>query len=162
MFRVIRLSRLADYGIVIVTHLARHPDRQQNAPEIALATSIPQPVASKVLKVLARAGLLASHRGARGGYGLARPSGRITVADVIEAVDGPIALTTCLDEAGGDDCGIGALCPARANWQRVNDAIREALRGVSVEEMTQGIPPAFLLPEERQAMQGADRVLGSG
>ena len=150
---MIRLSRLADYGIVIVTHLARHPDRQQNAPEIALATSIPQPVASKVLKVLARAGLLASHRGARGGYGLARPAGAITVADVVEAVDGPIALTTCLEEV--NDCGIEALCPARANWQRVNDAIREALRGVTVAEMTQGVPQAFLLPEEREALARA-------
>lgn len=144
---MIRLSRLADYGIVIATQLARHPDRQQNAPEIAQATSIPQPMASKVLKVLARADILASHRGAKGGYGLARPAVSITVADVVEALDGPIALTTCLDEA--NDCGIEALCPARANWQRVNDAIRDALGRVTIQEMTQGIPHAFLLPEER-------------
>lgn len=145
---VIRLSRLADYGIVIVTYMARQPGRQQAAPEIALATRIPQPVASKVLKLLARAEVLVSHRGARGGYGLARGANLISVADVVEAVDGPIALTTCLDES--DDCGIEALCPARANWQRVNDAIRDALKRVSVAEMTQGIPSAFLLPEERQ------------
>ena len=69
---MIRLSRLADYGIVIVTHLARQPERQQAAPEIALATNIPQPVASKVLKLLARADVLVSHRGVHGGYGLAR------------------------------------------------------------------------------------------
>jgi FeS assembly SUF system regulator len=146
---VIRLSRLADYAIVIVTHLARHPERQQNAPEIALGTRIPQPVASKVLKMLVRAGLLVSHRGARGGYGLGRSALAINVAEVIEAVDGPISLTTCLEET--NDCGIEALCPARANWSRVNDAIREALRRVSIAEMTQGIPDAFLLPEERIA-----------
>jgi FeS assembly SUF system regulator len=150
---VIRLSRLADYGIVIVTHLARQPERQQAAPEIALATSIPQPVASKVLKLLARADVLVSHRGARGGYGLARGAELISVADVVEAVDGPIALTTCLDES--DDCGIEALCPARANWQRVNDAIRDALKRVSLAEMRQGIPSAFLLPEERQPLAEA-------
>lgn len=148
--QVIRLSRLADYGIVIVSHLARDPERFQAAPEIALATQIPQPVASKVLKMLARAELLASHRGAHGGYGLARPAQAITVAELIEAVDGPIALTTCLEE--GHDCGIEALCPARANWQRVNDAIRDALQRVTVAEMTQGIPDAFLLPEERQRL----------
>ena len=73
---VIRLSRLADYGIVIMTHLARQPERQQAAPEIALATNMPQPMASKILKLLARADVLVSHRGARGGYGLAR--GRAT------------------------------------------------------------------------------------
>ena len=147
---MIRLSRFADYGIVIVTQLARQPERQQNAPEIALSTGIPQPMASKVLKVLARAEILASHRGAKGGYGLARPATSITVADVVEALDGPIALTTCLDEgAAGHDCGIEASCLTRANWQRVNDAIRDALRGVTIAEMTQGIPYAFLLPEER-------------
>ena len=145
---MIRLSRLADYGIVIVTHLAREPARFQAAPEIAVATQIPQPVASKVLKMLARAELLLSHRGAHGGYGLARAPDTITVAELIEAVDGPIALTTCLEE--GNDCGIEAMCPARANWQRVNDAIREALQRVTLAEMTQGIPEAFLLPEERQ------------
>jgi FeS assembly SUF system regulator len=145
---VIRLSRLADYGIVIVTHLARNPARFQAAPEIAVATRIPQPVASKVLKMLARAELLSSHRGAHGGYGLARSADAITVAELVEAVDGPIALTTCLEER--NDCGIEALCPARANWQRVNDAIREALQRVTLAEMTQGIPEAFLLPDERQ------------
>ena len=147
---MIRLSRLADYGIVIATQLARHPNRQQNAPEIALSTGIPQPMASKVLKVLARAEILASHRGAKGGYGLARPAASITVADVVEALDGPIALTSCLDEgAAGHDCAIEASCLTRANWQRVNEAIRDALRGVTIAEMTQGIPYAFLLPEER-------------
>lgn len=150
---MIRLSRLADYGIVIVSHLARESGRQQATPEIALATRIPQPVAAKVLKMLVRADLLVSHRGARGGYGLARPADAMSVADVVEAVDGPIALTTCLDE-GNDDCGIEHLCPARANWQRVNDAIREALGRVTVAEMTQGIPLAFLAPEERQHLAG--------
>ena len=151
---MIRLSRFADYGIVIVTQLARYPERQQNAPEIALATGIPQPMASKVLKVLAKAEILASHRGAKGGYGLARPAGAITVAGVVEALDGPIALTTCLED-GAHDCGIEALCLTRANWQRVNDAIRDALGRVTIAEMTQGIPDAFLLPEERAAASAA-------
>ena len=69
---MIRLSKLADYGIVIATHLARQPERQQTAPEVAAATSVPQPMTSKVLKLLTRAELLVSHRGAHGGYGLAR------------------------------------------------------------------------------------------
>ncbi|MFO1074168.1 MAG: SUF system Fe-S cluster assembly regulator [Geminicoccaceae bacterium] len=146
---MIRLSKLADYGIVISTHLARHADRQQTALEIAAATSVPSPMASKILKLLVRSGTLASHRGARGGYSLARPAAQVTVAEVIEALDGPIALTSCLDPGPGD-CGLSELCPARANWQRINHAIRDALAGVSLAEMAHTIPPAFLLPGERQ------------
>ncbi|MCE3250289.1 MAG: yjeB [Geminicoccaceae bacterium] len=78
--RVIRLSKLADYGIVIMTSLARQPGRHHNAPEVAAQSHIPQPMASKILKALARAGLLTSHRGAKGGYGLARPAEAISVA----------------------------------------------------------------------------------
>jgi FeS assembly SUF system regulator len=145
---VIRLSKLADYGIVIMTHLARHPERQQSTPEIAAATNVPQPMASKILKVLARAGLLVSHRGARGGYGLASSAHVITVAAVIEALDGPIAVTECSDVATSE-CDIELLCPARVNWQRINEAIRVALSGITLAEMAQAIPSAFLLPQER-------------
>jgi len=139
---VIRLSKLADYGIVIMTNLARHPDRQHNAAELAAEAHIPQPMASKILKALARTGLLASHRGAKGGYGLARPAERITVAEVITALDGPIALTACIEHAPGE-CDIEAVCPARANWQRINDAIRRALDDITLAEMAQTVPAAF-------------------
>lgn len=144
---MIRLSRLADYGIVIMTYMAVGEDRQHSTPEVAAATLVPQPMTSKVLKMLVRAELLISHRGARGGYGLARGAATITVADVIEALDGPIALTDCI-EAGPNDCGIERLCPARANWQRLNGAIREALSGITIAEMARAVPAAFLLPGE--------------
>ena len=147
---MIRLSKLADYGIVIMTHLAREPGRQQATPEIAAATSVPQPMAGKILKVLARADLLASHRGSRGGYGLARDPHSITVAEIIEALDGPIALTECI-EAATSECKIELLCPARTNWQRINDAIRMALSGITLAEMAHAVPAAFLLPQERIA-----------
>ena len=133
---MIRLSKLADYGIVMMTNMARHPQRQHNAAEIAAASHIPLPTASKILKALARAGLLASHRGAKGGYGLARDAAAISVAQVIVALDGPIALTACIEDGPGD-CGIEALCPARANWQRINDAIRQALDEITMAEMAQ-------------------------
>lgn len=142
---MIRLSKLADYGIVIMTHMARHPQRQHNAAEIAAESHIPQPMASKILKGLARAGLLASHRGAKGGYGLARPAERISVADVIVALDGPIALTACIENGPGE-CDLESLCPARANWQRINDAIRGALDDISMAEMAQTVPLAFAAP----------------
>jgi FeS assembly SUF system regulator len=143
---VIRLSRLADYGIVIMTHLARESGRQFATPDIAMATQVPQPMTSKILKLLARADLLASNRGAHGGYSLARDAHEITVAAIIEALDGPIALTACV-EAGPGDCGIEQLCPARTNWQRINHAIREALERITLAEMAKSIPAAFMLPD---------------
>lgn len=140
-----RLSKLADYGIVIMTNLARRADRQFSAADIASEIQIPQPTVSKILKMLAKAGLLTSHRGAKGGYGLSRPGNSITVAEVITAIEGPIALTACIDEGSGG-CDIESLCPARANWQRINDAIRGALDGINVEEMALAIPEAFATP----------------
>ncbi len=149
---MIRLSKLADYGIVIMTTLARQPGSQHNAPEIAAQSHIPLPMVSKILKALARAGILASHRGVKGGYSLARPAQAISVAEVISALDGPIALTACIEDGPGG-CEIEALCPARANWQRINDAIRGALEGISVGEMAQAIPRAFAAPEARREPQ---------
>jgi FeS assembly SUF system regulator len=143
---VIRLSKLSDYGIVIMTHLAREGARQHATHEIAAATHVPTAMASKILKQLARADLLASHRGAHGGYVLARPAAAITVAEVIEALDGPIALTSC-SEPGPGDCIIESLCAARSNWQRINHAIRTALDGITIHEMARTIPPAFMLPD---------------
>lgn len=137
-----RLSKLADYGIVVMTNLARRPDRQFSAADIAADSLIPQPTVSKILKMLTRADLLISHRGAKGGYGLSRAGSEITVAEVITAIEGPIALTACIEEGSGA-CDIERLCPARANWQRINDAIRGALDGINVEEMALAIPEAF-------------------
>lgn len=140
---MIRLSKLADYGIVMMTNMARHPRRRHNAAEIAAESHIPVPTASKILKALARAGLLESHRGAKGGYGLAHPAETITVAQVIVALEGPIALTACIEDGPGD-CGIESLCPARANWQRINDAIRQALNEITMAEMALTVPSAFM------------------
>ena len=154
---MIRLSKLADYGIVMMTNMARHPQRQHNAAEIAAESHIPLPTASKILKALARAGLLASHRGAKGGYGLARDAGAITVAQVIVALEGPIALTSCIEDGPGD-CGIESLCPARANWQRINDAIRHALDEITMAEMADAVPAAFMPALDQLAAQsGAGR-----
>jgi FeS assembly SUF system regulator len=135
----------------MLTHLARTPHVPLSASEVAEATGVPLPMASKILKQLGRAGLLASHRGVHGGYGLARPAAAITVAEIIEALEGPIALTACVEEGTGD-CGLERLCPARANWQRINEAIRRALDEVTLADMAEAIPQAFLLPDERAAL----------
>ncbi|MEO1089834.1 MAG: SUF system Fe-S cluster assembly regulator [Pseudomonadota bacterium] len=133
---MIKLSRIADYGIVLMTELAR-AGRAMAMPELAERTRIAQPMAGKILKALARQGLLRSQRGAKGGYDLGRPAALLTVAEVIEALDGPIALTACVD-ASGTECGIEAICPARSNWHRINAAIREALDGITIAEMARG------------------------
>lgn len=150
---MIRLSKQADYGIVIMTHLARPGSGQASAQEIAQATQIPPPMASKILKTLARDGLLRSQRGVKGGYGLASSAQAITVARIIEALDGPIAVTDCVEGAAGD-CVIESLCPARTNWERINTAIRDALEDVTLAEMGGAIPAAFKVPvgEPREAM----------
>ena len=103
---------------------------------------MPLPTTSKLLKTLVKAGILASQRGAKGGYGLEGVDGQITVAEVVEAVDGPIAITSCLDPASSD-CSIDHLCPARTNWSTINHAVRVALQTVSIEQMAHGVPAAF-------------------
>ncbi len=139
---MIKLSRMADYGVVLLSRLAGVPGRMQTAPQLARDCGLPPPTVSKVLKQLAQGGLLASHRGTKGGYCLARDADDITVADVIAALDGPIALTDCTGP-DGLVCEIEALCPTRTNWRRINDAMVEALNGVTVAEMAL---PAMPLP----------------
>jgi FeS assembly SUF system regulator len=156
---VLRLSKLADYGIVMMTNMAREAGRQQTAPEIAARSHLPLPMASKILKGLAHAGLLVSHRGAKGGYGLARPAHAISVADIIVALEGPIALTACIEHGPGE-CDIEALCPARANWQRINRAIREALEGITLLEMAQTVPAAFAVPTGELPRQPLEAAAG--
>jgi FeS assembly SUF system regulator len=152
--RLIKLSKLADYGIVIMTHLARPAGGQSSAQSIARATRIPQPTTSKILKALARDGLLRSQRGVNGGYELSRAAGSITIAQIIVALDGPIAVTDCVDGAVGS-CVIERLCPARTNWERINAAIRDALDGVTLAEMASGVPAAFGGLPERPTVGGS-------
>jgi FeS assembly SUF system regulator len=139
---MIRLSRLADYAVVVMSQIAVAPERLHTAPELSCEVRLPATTVSKVLKLLHRSGLVTSHRGAQGGYAISRPATAISVADIISAVDGPIALTDCIEEAPGA-CDLEAICPARRNWQAINDAVRGALAGVSLADLT---APVFLMP----------------
>ncbi len=135
---MIRLSRLADYSVALMTHMADQPDRMLNGTDLAAALHLPPPTVSKLLGKLARAGLLTSYRGVEGGYTLARRPDSITMADIISAVDGPIAMTECIETSVSGGCTIEAVCPARASWQKINDAVRNALAGVTLADV---IPP---------------------
>jgi Rrf2 family protein len=122
----------------------------QTSPGIAAATGVPEPTVAKVLKTLAATGLVTSQRGARGGYRLARPLHEIAVAEVIEAVDGPIALVACVDGSVGG-CESQGICPVRGRWDPVNDAIERALTAISLADMREaGIPPLFRVPAAYQ------------
>ncbi len=132
------MTKQADYGIVLLTRMASEPDRLVNASELAGVVQLPLPTVSKILKLLGRAGLLESHRGVKGGYCLAREAERITVAEIIAALDGPIAITECIDDTPGE-CSQESFCGVRGNWQRINHAIRHALENITLAEMTHPI-----------------------
>ena len=145
---MLRMTKQTDYGIVLMTHLAQDPRRHHSAPELASELRIPLPMVSKILKLLARHGLLVSHRGVRGGYSLARSPEEISVADLIAALEGPIAVTECIEEAHlgfPGDCSRESFCAVRANWQRINGAVRQALDSITLADMTRPFPPADLV-----------------
>jgi FeS assembly SUF system regulator len=101
---------------------------------LALGTQLPAPTVSKILKILVRHDLLESHRGVKGGYGLRLRPEDISVEEIITAVEGPIGITECIDDASGA-CGQESVCPVRSNWQSINEAIRQALAGITLAEM---------------------------
>ncbi len=129
-----RLSRLADYAIVLMTYLAQHADDSHAAGESAVATRIPVPTTSRIMARLCRAGFLTSARGVNGGYRLARPAAEIPVGAIVNLFDGPVILTRCV-QAGPRACGVEAVCPSRSGVRRLNDAVRKALDDVSLAEL---------------------------
>jgi Rrf2 family protein len=127
-----RLSSLADYAVVMMSAAARHCGlAKMNATTLSAETGIPLPTAQKLVSRLSLAGLLESSRGTGGGVRLARPPATISLADIIEAVEGPIGMTTCLD-SGKHDCALESCCQVRPHMGAVNGAVRGALAGVSL------------------------------
>lgn len=141
-----KLGKLTDYGTVLMTAMAMSPARLRTSQDLAASTHLAAPTVAKLLKSLGKAGLVESLRGAHGGYRLARSPDRISVADIVAALQGPIALTECAVHQG---CGIESHCGVRANWRVINDAIRSALEAVTLAQMT--------LPLQRSASLRGDR-----
>ena len=130
-----RLSNLADYAVVTMTAAARHcGGARVSASQLAAETGLPAPTVQKLVGKLAAAGLLRSARGAGGGLKLARPAAAITLADIVEAVEGPIAVTTCV-EHGRHDCALEGSCGVRPHWGLVNQALRGALADVPLTRL---------------------------
>lgn len=131
---MIRITKQADYAIILLGHFVTDSNQTTcTARDLASQAGLPLPMVGKILKSLVRNNLLVSHRGVKGGYGLAKPPEEITVVDIITAMDGPIGLTVCSVHAG--DCDYEPCCPARTNWQRINQAVYSALKGISLREM---------------------------
>ena len=130
---MLRVTKLTDYATVVLTVLAARPGEVLSAPELAEQAGLEAPTVAKVLKPLAAAGLVAGFRGANGGYRLARAAADINLVEIVEAMEGPLAMTECSVHDG--QCGIEASCGVRANWRRINDVVADALRGVSLAQM---------------------------
>ena len=130
-----RLSNMADYAVVTMSAAARHcGSARTSATELAEETGIALPTTQKLVSVLSKAGLLRSARGSGGGIQLARPAAAITLADIIEAVEGPIAMTSCVD-TGSHNCAMEGSCRVQPHWAVVNTAVRGALAEVSLTSL---------------------------
>ena len=142
---MMRINKLTDYGIVIAVRIASgEPGQLHTAREIAAETRVPQPTVTRLLKQLARSGILASTRGASGGYALAEPPKAVSVARLVEALEGPIALTECSEAIC--NCALEEDCAVEAPWQTISLAVRGALESVTLADMARPSLAPPLIP----------------
>ena len=156
---MLRISKLTDYATVILADLAQDPEHLHTATLLAEQTRVAPPTVSKLLKQLQRAGLVTSTRGLHGGYQLAKPATQISAAAILDALEGPVALTDC--SAGHGNCDLEATCRVGKVWQRLNLAIRRSLYEVTLAQMAGLDPTQVKLPElEREMKTAASRGAG--
>jgi len=150
---MLRIAKLTDYATGLMTQMAQQPGRWVSAQQLAVELSLPAPTVARLLKLLGRAGLVVSQRGKGGGYGLARPAREISVAAVIAAIEGPVALTECA--LGDGRCSLERDCATRANWRVISQAVQVALEAVSLADMAaprlSAVPFSSLHPQPRKA-----------
>jgi len=130
---MLRMGKLTDYGIVLMSHLASQTYQQHSAHTLSDAVNVPLPTVRKVLKALSQSGLLISERGAQGGYNLSRNPKKISIAEIIAAIEGPIALTECVSDES--HCEQESHCSVQTNWTRINNAVFHALDEVKLADM---------------------------
>lgn len=131
---MLRITKITDYGFILLVHMAsRDNNMLHNAKDLSAAIGIPLPTVSKVLKILTQGGILKSHQGSKGGYSLSSPASEISATNIIEAVEGPVAITDC---SGADGCERN--CPVSPSWQKVNSKIVGALDGLSLADIAAG------------------------
>lgn len=136
---MLKISRLTDYGTLVLAHLSAEDAGLTSAAEVSSATGIALPTVSKLLKLLAKANLVSSTRGSHGGYQLARSARDISAADIIDALEGPVNITEC--SADDSHCDFEATCNVGGAWQRINVAIRRALGDISLNDLKRSKAP---------------------
>ncbi|MFA7668411.1 MAG: SUF system Fe-S cluster assembly regulator [Burkholderiaceae bacterium] len=154
---MLRVSKIIDYGTLVLTHMASDPDRVFSAADLAATLGLGQPVVSKVLKSLTQPEIVKSTRGARGGYMLGRAAEEISIADIIDALDDqPFGLTECTATPGA--CSVEAACSIRNNWQRINAVVRKTLEQVSIADMLNPLATIEFKPSRPSAQQAPAKV----
>lgn len=138
---------MADYGTIVLTTMAKEPERTQSVAEIVSVTGLPVPSVSKLLKIFIRQGLVQSLRGAKGGYKLSRPPAEITTAQIINAIDGPVGMTQC--SGGPGLCGHQPRCQVHGHWHRVSRLMLEALEQISLQQMSEPVVDTMSLTDLR-------------
>ena len=129
------MSKETDYGIVVLAYFASaQAGLKRNAREVATESQLPLPMVKKILKTLAREGLLVSHRGAKGGYSLLRRGERISIAEIVKAMEGPLAMTECIEAPG--ECRHEPVCELRTSWHKINEIVFEALNRTTLSDLT--------------------------
>lgn len=136
---MLRISKLTDYGTVLLAHLAANPAGVCSAADVAAATGVALPTVSKLLKSLAKSGLVTSTRGANGGYELSRSPAAISAADIIDALEGPVSITEC--SSTDSLCEHEGVCSVGGAWQRINVAIRRALDDITLSDLLKARSP---------------------
>ena len=143
---MLRMTKLTDYGTMVLAQLAASDPGWTTAGQVATATHLALPTVSKLLKTLVHAGLVVSTRGVQGGYALARPAAAISAAEILDALEGPVSLTECSSAHGC--CDLESYCRVGTAWQRINRSIRTALEGVSLADLQHRRAPLPNLREE--------------
>lgn len=160
---MLRIGKLTDYALLIMSHMAKEPDVILSASSLADALHLASPTVSKILKMLSEADLVSSVRGAEGGYHLARPAIEITVADIIAAMEGELAMTECCDKSSL--CAIDSMCTMRENWKKINMMVQALLAKFTLMDMLEPLSLAEAYPiqlldaaAEMQASRGLSNV----
>jgi FeS assembly SUF system regulator len=132
---MIKVSRMADYAILLVCKMSNDENKVYSSQELSIITSLKITTISKILTKLTKANVTDSIRGVSGGYKLTMQAEDISVGNIIDIIDGKVALTVCVEEGENHNCNLVSLCPSQSNWQIINNTVREALNSVSIAEM---------------------------
>jgi FeS assembly SUF system regulator len=132
---MIKVSRMADYAVLLVCKMSKNEDKFYSANELSLNTSLKTTTINKILTKLTKANITSSIRGVTGGYKLAMGADDISVGNIIDIIDGRVALTVCVEKGENNNCELESVCTSRSNWQVINNAVCDALNSISIEEM---------------------------